>query len=211
MDTAIIFDCEFLTRPGAPSRFWCGPHDPDPVIAQIGAVRLALADDFAITDTFRIHVHPPGRFGAPQSIDPLFTKLTGITPDILATEGQPLASALAEFAAFAGADRLWSWGKDELNLMAISCYIAGIAPVIPAHRFWNACHLLRAAGMPYDDLTRTRSNTLMSYYGLSDPDLVAHDALDDARSVAIVVQHLLRRGQLSPAEFRQMRPKADNP
>jgi len=42
MPTAIIYDCEFLVSDGAQQRFWCGPTDPDPVIAQIGAVRLDL-------------------------------------------------------------------------------------------------------------------------------------------------------------------------
>ncbi|RUV80239.1 exonuclease, partial [Mesorhizobium sp. M1A.F.Ca.IN.022.07.1.1] len=40
MKTAIIFDCEFLCLQGSQRRFWCAPHDPDPVIAQVGAVKL---------------------------------------------------------------------------------------------------------------------------------------------------------------------------
>nr|WP_275078093.1 hypothetical protein [Pseudovibrio sp. W64] len=40
MKTAVVFDCEFLTSEGAQRRFWCAPFDPDPVIAQIGAVKL---------------------------------------------------------------------------------------------------------------------------------------------------------------------------
>ena len=47
METAIIFDCEFLVIEGAPQNFWCGPFDPDPVIAQIGAAKLDLQGDFA--------------------------------------------------------------------------------------------------------------------------------------------------------------------
>lgn len=31
---------------GAQRRFWCAAHDPDPVIAQIGAVTLGLEGDF---------------------------------------------------------------------------------------------------------------------------------------------------------------------
>ncbi len=48
MKTAIILDCEFLCREDSQRRFWCGAHDPDPVIAQIGAVQLALEGDFAL-------------------------------------------------------------------------------------------------------------------------------------------------------------------
>lgn len=43
METAIIFDCEFLVIPGASQNFWCGPFDPDPVIAQIGEPNFATS------------------------------------------------------------------------------------------------------------------------------------------------------------------------
>jgi hypothetical protein len=58
MKTAIIFDCEFLCIQGSQSRFWCAAHDPDPVIAQIGAVKLGLERDFPLMDTYRAYVQP---------------------------------------------------------------------------------------------------------------------------------------------------------
>lgn len=201
MQTAVIFDCEFLTSEGAPQRFWCGPFDPDPIIVQIGAVKISLADDFEIIDTLRCHIAPIDRFGQPYALDPLFTRLTGITQQTIDSDGVSLSSALQQTANFADGAKLWSWGKDELNMMAISCYVAGITPVLPAHQFGNACKLLLAAGMAYEDIKRTRSNTLIDFFELDHPELRGHDALDDARSVAYVVQHLLRNGRLAVAEF----------
>lgn len=96
---------------------------------------------------------------------------------------------------------MWSWGKDELNMMAISCYIAGISPPIPASRFDNAVKLLLAAGMPVEDLARTPSNRLADYYGVDHPVLKGHDALDDALSVTYTLQYLLRSGKLLPSAF----------
>jgi hypothetical protein len=197
MDSAIIFDCEFLVSEGAQSRFWCGPFDPDPVVVQVGAVKLALSGDFRITDRFEVLIHPKSRHGVEFVIDPLFTELTGITPEAIASDGVSLQPALDALARFAGEATLWSWGKDELNLMAISCYIAGVTPVISAHRFGNACKLLMEAGMPYEDIKITRSNRLSSYYGVQHPPLRPHNALDDALSVAYVLQHLLRTGKLT--------------
>ncbi|XDA96507.1 exonuclease [Sulfitobacter sp. LCG007] len=201
MQAAIIYDCEFLTSEGAPGRFWCGPRDPDPVIAQIGAVRLGLEGDFDISDRLRLHVLPKARDGSRVSLDPLFMRLTGITEKVISDEGLPLGEALVRLDAFSEGARLWSWGKDEFNMIAISCYVAGIAPPIPITRFGNACDLLLAAGMPYEDLIRTRSNTLAAYYGIEHPDLRGHDALDDARSVALTLRHLLATGKLSAAAF----------
>lgn len=196
MADLILYDCEFLTAEGAQQRYWCGPFDPDPVIAQIGAVRLSTAEPFEIVDTARLHVLPKTRNGTRAPLDPLFTRLTGITEEILTAEGLPLAEALAALDAFSGGDRLWSWGKDELNMIAISCYIEGIAPPLPPQRFGNACDLLLAAGMPYEDLERTPSNRLSAYYEVEHPPLRGHDALDDALSVAYTLRHLLRTGAL---------------
>ena len=87
MDHTVIYDCEFLTAEGAPQRFWCGPHDPDPVIAQIGLVKVGLSDTFPILDTLRCHVIPRGRDGARVSLDPLFIRLTGIEEDTITDDG----------------------------------------------------------------------------------------------------------------------------
>lgn len=196
MNTAIVFDCEFLCLEGSQRRFWCGPDDPDPVIAQIGAVKLGLDGDFPLIDTFDAYVQPIDRFGRRYRLDPFFTRLTGITDDKVDTDGVPLKDALSSFDKFSDGARCWSWGKDELNMVAISCYVAGIEPSIPAHRFDNAGRLLLAGGMPIEDLAKTRSNQLADYYGVEHPPLQAHDALGDALSVAYTLQYLLRSKKL---------------
>ena len=86
-------------------------------------------------------------------------------------------------------------------MMAISTYVAGIQPPMPAGRFDNAVRLLLAAGMPVEDLAKTPSNSLADYYGVEHPPLQGHDALDDALSVSYALQHLLRSGKLKPEEF----------
>ncbi len=200
-ETAIIFDCEFLCLRESPRRFWCAPVDPDPVIAQIGAVKLSLTGDFAIIDRFRVHVQPIDRYGKAYEVSEFFTWLTGITAQTLADQGTSLSDALAQLDRFADGAQMWSWGKDELNMMAISCYIAGVAPPIPAHRFDNACKLFLQAGMPEEDVAKTRSDKISEYFGLTHPPLRGHDALDDALSVAYALQHVLKQGKLTLRHF----------
>lgn len=201
MKTAIVFDCEFICVEGSQRRYWCAAHDPDPVIAQIGAVKLGLENDFPISGTYRVFVRPIDRFGDRYAIDPFFSKLTGITEETIREEGIDLADALAGFDSFADGAMCWSWGKDELNMIAVSCYVAGIPPPIPAPRFDNAVKLFVAAGMPMEDIARTRSNELVRYYGIEHPPLQGHDALDDALSVAYALQHLLKIGKLQTDTF----------
>jgi DNA polymerase III epsilon subunit-like protein len=86
-------------------------------------------------------------------------------------------------------------------MVAISCYVQGLTPPLPATQFGNACALLLRAGMPYEDLKRTRSNKLADHFQITHPPLRGHDALDDALSVAYVLQALLRQGKLCPADL----------
>ncbi|MDG2570720.1 hypothetical protein P7L87_24515, partial [Vibrio parahaemolyticus] len=141
------------------------------------------------------------RFGNQYPIDPFFTKLTGITEENIQTEGVSLQEALAGFDRFSDGARAWSWGKDELNMVAISCYVAGIPWSIPAHRFDNAVKLVIAAGMPIEDIAKTPSNKLADYYSVEHLPLQGHDALDDALSVAYAMQHLLKTGKLRAEVF----------
>jgi inhibitor of KinA sporulation pathway (predicted exonuclease) len=201
LKTAIIFDCEFLCIEGSQRRFWCAAHDPDPVIAQIGAVKLGLEDEFPILETYKTYVRPIDRFGHQYTLDPYFTDLTGITNAAIETEGVMLQDALSSLDRFSGGATFWSWGKDELNMVAISCYIAGIEAPIPAHRFDNAVKLLLAAGMPIGDLAKTPSNKLVDYYNVEHPALQGHDALDDALSVSYTLQYLMKTGKLRPEVF----------
>lgn len=207
---AIIFDCEFATIEGSQHRFWCGPYDPDPVVVQIGAVRLDLSSTFDIQQQLRVFVKPRTRHGDAQRIDPFLTELTGITDLEVQEKGLLLPDAIAALAEFAAGSGFWSWGKDEINLLAISCFVEGIAVPLPATRFGNICTLLLKAGMPYEDIQKTRSGKLAQYFRLSPPVLREHDALDDALSLAFVLRHLLREGKLHSDDFDPARGLAQS-
>lgn len=201
MKTAIIFDCEFLCIEGSQRRFWCAAIDPDPVIAQVGAVKLGLEGDYPILETYKAYVRPMDRHGKRYALDPYFTNLTGITERNIEAEGIALKDALSGIESFSDGARFWSWGKDELNMVAISCYVERIQAPIPADRFDNAVKLLIAAGMPIEDLAKTPSNKLADYYRVEHPPLQGHDALDDALSVSYTLQYLLKSGKLAAEVF----------
>ncbi|MHA7775824.1 3'-5' exonuclease [Roseibium sp. M-1] len=201
MSHAIIFDCEYLTTQGAMNRMWCGPFDPDPNVAQIGAVKLSLEPDHAISGTFQVLIKPRDRFGSDTPLDPYFTELTGISQMSIDRDGISLAEAVERFDDFSQGATLWSWGKDELTLFGTSCYVEGVPRLIPASRFGNACGLLLKGGMPYADLKKTTSGRLADYYAIEGAQRQQHDALDDAMSVALTLQHLLRAKNLSASDF----------
>ncbi|MGB1077521.1 MAG: exonuclease [Bdellovibrionales bacterium] len=181
------------------SRSWCGPNDPDPTVVQIGAVRVSLTEGLPIDDTKTIYVIPKDRKGQRCPLDPFFTELTGVTEQDIDLYGVPLQQALEELSSFAGDSILWAWGHDDRTMMALSCYIEGIAPNIPATQFENAARILLRAGMPYDDLVKTNSGRLAKYFDLPEAETISeHDGLSDALSITYAMQHLEREGKLDP-------------
>jgi hypothetical protein len=140
------------------------------------------------------------------SLSPLAERLTGVTNARLADEGIALGTALERVAEFAAGSALWSWGRDDHNLMGISCYIEGIAPPIPATWFGNATTLLQQAGIALDDIHALRSNTLPEHFGLTVTGACPHDALGDVRMVAAVLRHLKAAGRLDPSAMTHALP-----
>ena len=194
-----VFDCEHLTNEASPRRFWCGPDDPDPLLVQIGAVRLSLEPPFPLRETFDLIVRPVGRDG-PVQPSAFFSRLTGIDAERVARDGVPLVEALARFAAFVGDAAAYSWGKDEITSLAPACFVAQVPCPIPVAQFRNAAALVETAGVPLETVHGLRSHTLPAHFGLpAEPE--AHDGLADARGVARVLAHLLSEGRLTASDF----------
>jgi hypothetical protein len=198
MREIVVFDCEHLTDETSPQRFWCGPWDPDPLLVQIGAVRLALEAPFPLGDTFDCIVRPIGRDG-PVAPPAFFTRLTGIDADRIARDGMGLTEALRAFADFVGDAPIYSWGKDEITSIAPACFVEGVVCPIPVARFRNAAALLLKAGVPAETVSRLRSHTLPAHFGLH-PEPRGHDGVADARGVARVLSFLLSEGLLAPSD-----------
>lgn len=191
------------------SRLWSGHGDPDPIVVQIGAVLLDLDDHASIVDQTKIYIKPTDRDGLPCQLDPYFVQLTGITSDVLASDAVDLGNALKQFSTFSRGTDLWSWGKDELFTLAVSCFVRGIAPPIGATRFGNLKNILSKAGMIEKDIKSTNSGELADYYGVGCESLAEHDALDDSLSLARTLRHLMLEGLLIPNNFATVQCRAD--
>lgn len=201
MTEIVIFDCEYLTKAGAMGRMWSDHNDPDPIVVQIGAVRLDLDDDARIVDQIKIYIKPEDRHGTPYPLDPYFVDLTGVTNEVIDRDAVDLGSALREFDAFSRGTSLWSWGKDELFALGVSCFIHGITPPIAPARFGNLKLILSKAGMPDADIKSTSSGEIADYYDVGNPSLSKHDALDDTLSLAQALKHLMTLGHLRKDHF----------
>ena len=187
--TITIFDLEYTAWECSMARQWLTPGEFREVV-QIGAVRLD-ADSFAVLDEFDALVLP--------RINPVlssyFEKLTGITSAKLARDGQDFATAYAGFLAFAGEGPIAAFGRDDRALQD-NLRLYGMTGADPLPPFYDLRGWFAALGM---DPRGMHSCEIAPALGVAFRGQ-AHNALDDARSVATVMAVLAARGtRLRPA------------
>ena len=187
MTTAIVFDLEFTAWAGSLESRWLRPGEFKEVV-QIGAIRVDANswDEIAPFDALvRPRINP--------TITDYLEKLTGITNAAIAERGMDFLPAYERFVEFAAGATIVAFGRDDLVLTSnlrlygitdaslLPRYI-NIAPWLAANgvdpRGLHACDIARAAGAQFEGRR--------------------HDALDDARSVALGIKTLMARGTLNP-------------
>jgi inhibitor of KinA sporulation pathway (predicted exonuclease) len=187
--TITIFDLEYTAWECSMARQWLTPGEFREVV-QIGAVRLD-ADSFAVLDEFDALVLP--RIN--PVLSPYFEKLTGITCQKIARDGQDFAAAYAGFLAFAGEGPIAAFGRDDWALRD-NLRLYGMTGARPLPPFYDLRGWFAALGV---DPRGMHSCELASVLGVEFRGR-AHNALDDAKSVATVMAVLAARGtRLRPA------------
>jgi inhibitor of KinA sporulation pathway (predicted exonuclease) len=178
-----VFDLEFTAWECSMASHWLRPGEFKEVV-QIGAVRLA-ADTLEPLDEFEVLVRP--RINS--ELSPYFEALTGITNARLAKDGVDFAAAYERFVAFAAGGAICAFGHDEWVLEE-NIRLYGLTGTKPLPRFrdlrgWFAEHDIDPRGMHSCDIGPALG---VPFRGR------AHNALDDARSIAAGMGVMAGRG-----------------
>lgn len=173
-------------------------------IIQIGAVKLRV--DWSIADTFKCLVRPI-RY---TNMNPKVREITGIDDEAL-KEGLPFKEALRKLNEFCGEYcRLLTWGNDDIFILRDNLRLHGIsAEEIPP------CYDLQRIYGQQIEKSKKQISLTDAVAHLGEPPYQAHDALNDARSTALVCRHLnveqgieeIRRGR-EKKKTRRRRPGA---
>jgi inhibitor of KinA sporulation pathway (predicted exonuclease) len=183
MPHATIFDLEFTAWPGSMARRWLGPGEFTEVV-QIGAVKID-AGSFALLDELNVLVKPRVN----PVLSDYLTELTGVTNDAIAARGVDFLEAYRQFVAFADGGLIAAFGRDDL-VFRDNLRLYGItdAPALPPYANtipWLIEHGIAPRGFHACDVARLCGATFTGR---------EHDALEDARSVALGIQTLVARG-----------------
>jgi len=184
--TLTVFDLEFTAWECSMASHWLRPGEFKEVV-QIGAVRLD-AVRFEILDEFDVLVRP--RINS--KLSSYFEKLTGITDRQLRERAVDFEEAYRRFAAFAGTGPICAFGHDEWVLDEnIRLYGLSDMPALPQFfdlRTWFADRQIDPRGLHSCDIGPKLGVPFAGH---------AHNALDDARSVARGMEAMLLRGASS--------------
>jgi inhibitor of KinA sporulation pathway (predicted exonuclease) len=186
--TLTVFDLEYTAWECSMARHWLEPGQFKEVV-QIGAVRLD-GKTLAVLDEFDLLVRP--RIN--PVLSPYFEKLTGITNDAVTARGIDFAEAYRRFADFAGDDPICAFGHDEW-ILEENLRLYGITQFRTLPRFsdlrsWFAACNVDPRGMLSCEIAPSLG---LVFQGR------AHNALDDARSMAASMEEMVRRGAVRPA------------
>ena len=184
-----VFDLEFTAWECSMARHWLSPGEFKEVV-QIGAVKLD-ADSFAPIAEFDCLVRPRVNF----PLGAYFEKLTGISSEQVAIQGRDFAAALAAFLEFAADGPIASFGRDDKvldeNIRLYGMTGMSALPVFYDLRGWFAVQGVDPRGMHSCDIGPAVG---VPFQGR------AHNALDDARSIAAAMAKMAKRGaRLRPA------------
>ncbi len=186
--TITVFDLEYTAWECSMARHWLEPGQYKEVV-QIGAVKLD-GRTLQVLGEFDALVKP--RIN--PVLSPYFEKLTGITNGEVAAKGVDFTDAYARFARFAADGPIMAFGHDEwileenLRLYGITEFAA--LPRFADLRTWFAACNVDPRGM--------LSCEIAPSLGLNVGGR-AHNALDDARSMAASMEEMVKRGAVRPA------------
>ena len=175
----IIFDMEW----NQPADLSMMVTDPLPVtgeIIEIGAVKLD--DDFRIIDELRLFITPKYYTRLHKRI----AALTGIRDQDLLNRGIPFPEAYAKFRAFCGeAFRFMTWSMSDVPMLIDNMLLHGIdvsdLPVCYDIQRIFGREIMRC---------NTRFALDAALGVLKERGDTAHDALNDSRNTALVLNHL---------------------
>jgi len=183
MRSAILYDLEYTAWEGSVEADWLRPGEFQEVV-QFGAVKLN-AETLETIGEFEALVRP--RIN--KQLSAYFEALTGIANAALHARGIDFREAYDGFAAFAGEGPIVSFGRDDRVLIRnLSLYGIHDAAPLPEHRNiapWLNSHGIVTKGMHACDIARACGAEFRGR---------AHDALEDARSVAAGARALIARG-----------------
>ncbi len=198
--TIILFDIEYTAWEGSKARKWSQPWEHREII-QIAAIKMALGEKVVETGCFDCLVKPKCN----PLLSPYITSLTGIQQSEMDAQGVGFAEALAAFYTFCeqGRSPLFCYGEQDPLVFDENYVLNNLGPPAFPAGMHDICLILEQAGI---DTRLYTSGTVYQAVGI-EFNLAAHNALNDVRSLALTLRHLIKIGKIGTDWTNQAAPE----
>jgi len=204
----VIFDTEYLTDEGVMSRFWSGINDVPPLLVQLAAYKVEVVKGLPVTGELFLLSKPRDAYGKAIAPSAYFTKLTGITEEMINAEGIEFNSVMDKFLSFIGRDGIaYSYGNDFIRPLLYTCFYAGYQLPFSAKQGRDIRKVFCSAGMSVEEVSAQSSGSIAKYLGVDISSKYGHihDARFDALSIIEALRFLEKQGRLNPDILSQNR------
>jgi inhibitor of KinA sporulation pathway (predicted exonuclease) len=184
----VLFDLEYTAWEGSAARKWAEPWEHREII-QIAAIELMTGEGIRETRCFDCYVRPKVN----PDLSDYIVALTGIEQSDIDFQGIPFPKALARLATFCaeGHIPLYCYG-DDVSVLLENCTLNEVKPMPLDAGIHDIRAVLEQAGI---DTRAYTSGTVHQAAGIKFKP-AAHNALNDVRSVAATLEHLLKTGKI---------------
>ena len=191
MQEIILFDFEYTAWEGSKARNWSESWEHREII-QIAAVRVSVDGEVVEIESFDCLVKPKQN----PVLSPYIIHLTGIQQPEIDLRGLFFPQAFAQFFGFCdqGQIPLFCYGDDPAVLIENFSLNEMDCPAFPAG-VHDIRQIFEQAGV---DTRPYTSGTIHQAVGLDFPH-AAHNALNDVRSLAVTLHHLMQVGRIDLA------------
>lgn len=170
--TFILFDSEYTAWKGSQERQWSaiGEHREIVQIAALKVKNPELVESASFVTYIKPRINP--------ILSSYFTRLTGITQNIVNSSGTDLDNALMNFKMWCGDLPIYSFGRDG-EVVFENCLLADIECPFRLQQFRNIRPLFDSYGINEKGFN---SCNIVEAFGVR-PTRRAHNALNDVRTI----------------------------
>ncbi len=178
----VIFDTEFTAWEGSMERKWSGENEYREMV-QIGAI-MVETERLSEISSLLLYVRPKIN----PTLSEYFMNLTHITQEEVDEKGVPFKEALEKFYAWSEGFPIYCWGGDT-KVLQENADLYGVENLFATTPGGNIKPLFESHGITTEGYM---SSTIPRAFG-EEPPPAAHDALNDARSIAQALRALARK------------------
>jgi inhibitor of KinA sporulation pathway (predicted exonuclease) len=189
----VVFDLEFTAWEGSLERGWSEEWEHREIV-QIGALLVDAAALFEQIDSFSRFVKPTRN----TQLSNYFTTLTGIDQITVDKEGFSFVEAYSEFVKFVeDADVLFANGTDG-EVLRENCALNDLEYGFEHGRVVNIRSQIagRISEQVGEEYVFVDSGDLTNVLGCSSSNEIKHNALADAKEIALTLRELRRRNSI---------------